>query len=146
MANAYGIWSMIFVSNSKLIIGAAGLIGALLCLLLGVVTIYLAVSILNPGLTSMATILSSQRDFFIWYQQIFKSVKSSNLQITQSPNPPISKSSNLPISQSSSPDQPIHQIAQALPIQIPVLLREGFCSPYVLSWRSSLNCRNRSSG
>ena len=73
MANVYGIWSMIFVSNSKLIIGAAGLIGALLCLLLGVVTIYLVVGILNPGLTSMATILSSQRDFS------WKVNKSTNL-------------------------------------------------------------------
>jgi membrane protease YdiL (CAAX protease family) len=39
-ANAYGIWAMIFVSRNKLMVGGAGLIGALLCLLLGVVTIY----------------------------------------------------------------------------------------------------------
>ena len=41
-ANAYGIWSVLFVSNSKLIIGAAGLIGALLCLGLGLVTLFMA--------------------------------------------------------------------------------------------------------
>jgi uncharacterized protein len=41
-ANAYGIGSMLFVSSSKLVIGAAGLVGASLCLFLGLVTIYLA--------------------------------------------------------------------------------------------------------
>jgi uncharacterized protein len=41
-ANAYGIWSLIFVSNSKLVIGAAGVIGASLCLILGLVTVYVA--------------------------------------------------------------------------------------------------------
>jgi uncharacterized protein len=41
-ANAYGIWSMIFISNNKLVIGAGGLIGALLCLILGIVTIFFA--------------------------------------------------------------------------------------------------------
>jgi uncharacterized protein len=41
-ANAYGIGAMIFVNSNKLIIGAAGLVGALLCLLLGMVTLYFA--------------------------------------------------------------------------------------------------------
>lgn len=41
-ANAYGIWSMIFISDSKLVIGAAGVVGAALCLILGVVTLYTA--------------------------------------------------------------------------------------------------------
>jgi uncharacterized protein len=41
-ANAYGIWAVIFVSSNKLIIGAGGVIGALLCLVLGLVTLYMA--------------------------------------------------------------------------------------------------------
>ncbi len=41
-ANAYGVWSVIFVSSNKLIIGAAGIIGASLCVILGLVTLYLA--------------------------------------------------------------------------------------------------------
>jgi len=43
-ANAYGIWSVIFISGSKLIIGAAGIIGAVLCLILGLFTIYVLVA------------------------------------------------------------------------------------------------------
>jgi len=41
-ANTYGIWSVLFVSSNKLIIGAAGLIGASLGLILGLMTLYLA--------------------------------------------------------------------------------------------------------
>lgn len=41
-ANAYGLGSMIFVSTSKLVIGASGVIGASLCLILGVATLYRA--------------------------------------------------------------------------------------------------------
>jgi uncharacterized protein len=40
-ANAYGVWTIIFVSNNKLIIGAAGAIGAILCFILGTATIYI---------------------------------------------------------------------------------------------------------
>ena len=39
-ANAYGVWSILFISNNKLIIGPAGIIGATLCLILGLVTLY----------------------------------------------------------------------------------------------------------
>lgn len=39
-ANAYGVWVVLFVSKDKLIIGAAGLIGAILCLILGLSTLY----------------------------------------------------------------------------------------------------------
>lgn len=41
-ANAYGIWVMLFVSPNKLVIGMTGAIGAALCLMLGVVTIYIS--------------------------------------------------------------------------------------------------------
>jgi len=41
-ANAYGIWVMIFVVNSKLVVGAAGVIGATLVLILGLITLYVA--------------------------------------------------------------------------------------------------------
>lgn len=40
-ANAYGIWAVIFVSSDKLIIGAAGLIGASLCMILGLFSLWL---------------------------------------------------------------------------------------------------------
>ncbi len=43
-ANAYGVWSIIFISGSKLIIGAAGLIGAVLCLILGLLTVYVVIT------------------------------------------------------------------------------------------------------
>lgn len=42
-ANAYGIWSVLFVSSNKLIVGAVGVIGAGLLLILGLITIYHAV-------------------------------------------------------------------------------------------------------
>lgn len=38
-ANAYGIWTIIFVSESKLIVGAVGVIGAAICLLVGLIAI-----------------------------------------------------------------------------------------------------------
>lgn len=40
-ANAYGVWTLLFVSENKLIIGATGLIGATLCLILGIITLYI---------------------------------------------------------------------------------------------------------
>ena len=40
-ANAYGIWTMIFISSDKLLVGAGSLIGAALCLILGLITIYI---------------------------------------------------------------------------------------------------------
>jgi membrane protease YdiL (CAAX protease family) len=39
-ANAYGVWSLIFVSESKLIIGPAGVVAVSMCLLLAAITIY----------------------------------------------------------------------------------------------------------
>lgn len=39
-ANNYGIWVMLFVSSNKLIVGGIGLIGAILCLVLGVIAVY----------------------------------------------------------------------------------------------------------
>ena len=41
-AHAYGVWTMLFVSDNKLIIGAAGLIGVILCFLLGMMTLFIA--------------------------------------------------------------------------------------------------------
>lgn len=41
-ANAYGVWVMIFVPSSKLIVGSAGVVGATLVLILGLATIYIA--------------------------------------------------------------------------------------------------------
>lgn len=38
-ANAYGIWTMLFVSDNKLMVGGAGLIGTTLCMLLGMYTL-----------------------------------------------------------------------------------------------------------
>ncbi len=35
-ANAYGIWTMVFVGKSRLLVGAVGVIGAALCLVLGI--------------------------------------------------------------------------------------------------------------
>jgi uncharacterized protein len=40
-ANAYGIWTMLFVTKSKLVVGAAGTIGTVLVLILSVITIQL---------------------------------------------------------------------------------------------------------
>jgi len=40
-ANAYGVWSVLFINSSKLVIGAVGLIGAALCLCLGIITIFI---------------------------------------------------------------------------------------------------------
>jgi len=40
-ANAYGIWTMVFVSSSKVIIGAVGVIGSLLAMLSGLIALYL---------------------------------------------------------------------------------------------------------
>jgi membrane protease YdiL (CAAX protease family) len=39
-ANAYGVWTMLFVSDNKLMVGAASLIGAVLCLGVGVGTLW----------------------------------------------------------------------------------------------------------
>jgi uncharacterized protein len=39
-ANAYGVWTMVFVSGNKLVVGPAGAVGVALCLILGVATIY----------------------------------------------------------------------------------------------------------
>lgn len=39
-AHVYGVWTMIFVTQSKLVVGAAGAIGASLCVILGAVTLY----------------------------------------------------------------------------------------------------------
>lgn len=40
-AHAYGIWTLLFVSGNKLLIGPASVIGAALCLMLGLVTLNL---------------------------------------------------------------------------------------------------------
>jgi membrane protease YdiL (CAAX protease family) len=40
-ANSYGVWAIVFVTQSKLIVGAGGIIGVSLCVLLGAITLYL---------------------------------------------------------------------------------------------------------
>jgi membrane protease YdiL (CAAX protease family) len=39
-ANAYGVWTLLFVSNNKLLVGGTGLIITSFCFLLGIFTIY----------------------------------------------------------------------------------------------------------
>lgn len=41
-AHAYGVWTVLFVSENKLLIGPAGVVGASLCFLLGFITLLIA--------------------------------------------------------------------------------------------------------